>query len=150
MRIGAVFPGQASQYVGMGKEIVDENRKYLEILKIGERITGLPLIEKIFSGPMEDLTRTLYCQPSVFGVSLVCWYYFIDKIDFKPVAVAGHSLGEYTALCVAGVFSIEEGFYIVKRRAEIMDDISQKVNGSLLAVLGLSLKEVEEIIKNFE
>ncbi|HOK56853.1 MAG TPA: ACP S-malonyltransferase [bacterium] len=149
MKIGVVFPGQASQYIGMGKEILEENNKYEEILKIGERITNLPLIEKIFNGPIEDLTRTLFCQPSVFGISLVCWRYFKDKAGIIPSYLAGHSLGEYTALCAGEVFSIEEGFYLVKKRAEIMDEISQKVNGSLLAILGLSLNDVKGIIKNF-
>lgn len=150
MKIGIVFPGQASQYVGMGKEILGEENKYEEILNIGERITNLPLKEKIFNGSIEELTRTLYCQPSVFGVSLICWEYFKYKTKITPFCLAGHSLGEYTALCAGGVFSIEEGFYLVKKRAEIMDEISHKVNGSLLAILGLSLKDVEGIIKNFK
>ncbi|MFN4227608.1 MAG: ACP S-malonyltransferase [Candidatus Ratteibacteria bacterium] len=149
MRIGIVFPGQASQYVGMGKEIIEEESKYREILEIGEKITGLPIIEKIYNGPIEELTRTLYCQPSVFGVSLICWKYFKDKTGIIPLCLAGHSLGEYTALCAGNVFSIEEGFYLVKRRAQIMDEISQKIDGSLLAILGISLREVEDIIKNF-
>ncbi|MCM8785362.1 MAG: ACP S-malonyltransferase [Candidatus Omnitrophica bacterium] len=149
MKISVVFPGQASQYVGMGKEIIEENSKYREILEIGEKITGLPIIEKIYNGPIEELTRTLYCQPSVFGISLVCWKYFKDKTEITPFCLAGHSLGEYTGLCVGSVFSIEEGFYLVKRRAQIMDEVSQKVDGSLLAILGISLRDVEEIIRNF-
>ncbi len=150
MKISVVFPGQASQYVGMGKEIIEENSKYREILEIGEKVTGLPIVEKIYNGPLEELTRTLYCQPSVFGVSLVCWKYFKEKTGITPFCLAGHSLGEYTALCAGNVFSVEEGFYLVKRRAQIMDDISQNVNGSLLAILGISLRDVEEIIKNFD
>lgn len=150
MKFGVVFPGQASQYVGMGKEIIDENKKYIEILEIGEKITNLPLIEKIFNGSMEDLTRTLYCQPAVFGVSLICWKYFIEKTSISPYCVSGHSLGEYTALCVSDVFSIEEGFYLVKRRAQIMDEISKKVDGSLLAIIGLHIKDIEEIVKNYD
>ncbi|MCM8818487.1 MAG: ACP S-malonyltransferase [Candidatus Omnitrophica bacterium] len=150
MKIGVVFPGQASQYVGMGKEIIEENKKYYEILEIGERITNLPLIEKIFNGPIEELTKTLYCQPSVFGISLICWKYFCDKTNLTPFCVAGHSLGEYSALCASKVFSIEEGFYIVKKRAEIMNEISEKTNGTLLAVIGVSIKDVEEIIKNYD
>lgn len=150
MKIGIVFPGQASQYVGMGKDIIEENKKFIEILKIGERITNLPLIEKIFNGPMEELTRTLICQPCVFGVSIIIWKYFQERINLKPTCIAGHSLGEYTALCAGNVFTIEEGFYIVKKRAEIMDEISQKVDGGLLAIVGIPLNEVENIIKNFD
>ncbi len=149
MKIGIVFPGQASQYIGMGKEIIDENKRYIEILEKGEKITGLSLIEKIFNGPIEDLTKTLYCQPAVFGVSLICWQYFSEKTQITPYSFAGHSLGEYTALCASGVFSIEEGFYLVKKRAEIMDKISEKVNGTLLAIIGISIKDVEKIIEEY-
>jgi len=150
MNIGIVFPGQASQYVGMGKEIIEENKKYMEIIEIGEKITGLPLKEKIFNGPIEELTRTLICQPAVFGVSLICWKYFKEKTEIVPSSLAGHSLGEYTALCTSEVFTLEEGFYIVKKRAEIMDNISQKVDGSLIAVIGVNINELEKIIKNFD
>lgn len=150
MKIGIVFPGQASQYIGMGKEIIEENKKYIEILETGEKITGLPLIEKIFKGPIEELTKTLYCQPSVFGISLICWNYFCNKTEITPYCLAGHSLGEYTALCASNVFSIEEGFYIVKKRAEIMNEISEKVDGTLLAIIGVSIKEIKEIIKNYD
>lgn len=150
VKIGLLFPGQGSQYVGMGKEIIEENNEYFEILKIGEKITDLPLIEKIFNGPLEELTRTIYCQPAIFGISLILWKYFFTKTEIIPESVAGHSLGEYTALCVSNVFTIEEGFYLVKRRAEIMNSISEKINGSLLAIVGISLKNVEEIIKNYD
>lgn len=149
MKLGIIFPGQASQYIGMGREILEEEKELMEILKIGEKITNLPLIEKIFNGPLEDLTKTLFCQPSVFGISFVIWKYFFKKTDLKPVCVAGHSLGEYTALCVSNVFSLEEGFYLVKKRAEIMDKVSEKVNGGLLAIIGISISDVENIIKNF-
>lgn len=150
MKIAFVFPGQASQYVGMGKEIIEEQPQLLDILKTGEKVTNSPLIEKIFNGPMEDLTRTLYCQPSIFGISLICWKYFSEKTKITPDCVAGHSLGEYTALCVSNVFSIEEGFYIVKKRAEAMDKISERVNGTLLAIIGINLSEVEKIIEKYE
>ncbi|MCM8804249.1 MAG: ACP S-malonyltransferase [Candidatus Omnitrophica bacterium] len=150
MKLGIVFPGQASQYVGMGKEIIEESKKYIEILEIGEKITNLSLIEKIFNGPMEELTRTLYCQPAVFGVSLICWKYFIEKTQILPYCISGHSLGEYTALCVSEVFSIEEGFYLVKRRAQIMDEISKKVDGTLLAIIGLPIKDIDKIIKSYD
>jgi len=150
MNFGIVFPGQASQYVGMGKEIIDENKKYMEIIGIGEKITSLPLKEKIFNGPIEELTRTLICQPAVFGVSLICWEYFKEKTEIVPFSFAGHSLGEYTALCASEVFTLEEGFYIVKKRAEIMDEISKKVDGSLIAVIGVNINEIEKIIKNFD
>ncbi|MCD6408039.1 ACP S-malonyltransferase [bacterium] len=150
MKTGFVFPGQASQYVGMGKEFIEMYPECKEIVEKGEKITNLPLMEKIMNGPMEELTRTLICQPAVFCISLVCWTAFRKNSDLIPDFVAGHSLGEYTALVASGVINLEEGFYIVKRRAQIMDEISQKVNGTLLAVIGMKIGELEEAIKNFE
>ncbi|MCM8830101.1 MAG: acyltransferase domain-containing protein, partial [Candidatus Omnitrophica bacterium] len=110
-----VFPGQASQYVGMGKELVENIPACADIIKKGEDITSLPLMRTIMDGPMEELTRTLICQPAVFAINMVCWYALTEKKLF-PVSVAGHSLGEYSALVASNVISIEDGFYLVKRR----------------------------------
>lgn len=147
-KFAVVFPGQASQYVGMGKEFIDSIPGCAEIIKTGEKITGLPLMEKIISGPMEELTRTLFCQPAIFGISMVCWHVF-EKNGFLPCSVAGHSLGEYSALAAAKAVSIETGFHIVKERARIMDEISRKSDGGLLAVLGIQLQDVENLLKDF-
>jgi|LSQX01.2.fsa_nt_gb [acyl-carrier-protein] S-malonyltransferase len=143
-----VFPGQASQYVGMGKEFIESVPECADIIREGEKITALPLLDKIMNGPLEELTRTLICQPAVFGVSMVCWH-ILKKNGFTPSAVAGHSLGEYSALVASGVLTLSEGFYIVKKRAHIMDEISGKVDGSLMAVLGMKLSDVEDVLKEF-
>ncbi|MCX8082180.1 MAG: ACP S-malonyltransferase [bacterium] len=147
-KFSVVFPGQASQYIGMGKDIIESIPACADIIKKGEDITSLPLLEKIMNGPMEDLTRTLLCQPAVFAINMVCWYALINREVF-PVSVAGHSLGEYSALVASKTISIEEGFYLVKRRAEIMDEISLQVEGTLMAIIGLPLKEVESILSDF-
>ncbi|MBN1446090.1 MAG: ACP S-malonyltransferase [Candidatus Omnitrophica bacterium] len=147
-KFSAVFPGQASQYVGMGKDFIDNVPGCAGIIRLGGEITSLPLMEKIMSGPMEDLTRTLICQPAVFGISMVCWHAF-GKTGLLPRCVAGHSLGEYTALAAAKVISLEDGFVLVKRRAQIMDEISESAGGGLSAVIGLKLEEVENLLKDF-
>lgn len=147
-KLTVVFPGQGSQYVGMGKEFIESVPECAAIIKQGEKITALPLMDKIMNGPMEEITRTLICQPAVFAVNMVCWHIFKQKVCL-PSAVAGHSLGEYSALVASGVLSLDEGFFIVKKRAHIMDEISSKVNGILLAVLGMNLIDVEHILKDF-
>jgi [acyl-carrier-protein] S-malonyltransferase len=149
-RVGLVFPGQASQYVGMGQDFFSEIEQCKDILAKGEELTGLPLTEKITSGPIEELTRTLICQPAVFATSLVCWEALKKKLDFIPFAVGGHSLGEYTALVVSGTITMEDAFIIVKKRAEIMDEISGQVDGALLAVIGEPIDVVESMVKKFE
>lgn len=147
-KFSAVFPGQASQYVGMGKDFIDNVPGCADIIRLGGEITALPLMEKIMSGPMEDLTRTLICQPAVFGISMACWHAF-GKTDFTPCCVAGHSLGEYSALAAAKAISLEDGFALVKKRAQIMDEISENAGGGLSAVIGLELEEVENLLKDF-
>ncbi|MDD3725682.1 MAG: ACP S-malonyltransferase [Candidatus Ratteibacteria bacterium] len=144
-----VFPGQASQYIGMGKEFIENIPGCADIIKKGEDITSIPLMEKIMQGPMEELTRTLICQPAVFAINMVCWYALTNK-GLYPNSVAGHSLGEYSALVASKTISLEEGFYLVKRRAEIMDELSGRVDGGLLAIIGLSIEELENILNTFD
>ncbi len=147
-RFAAVFPGQASQYVGMGRDFVENVPGCADIIRTGEKITGLPLMDRIIDGPIEELTRTLICQPAIFGISMVCLHAFAAK-GFSPCTVAGHSLGEYSALAASGGISIEDGYRIVAKRARIMDEISQNSGGGLLAVLGLPLREVENLLGDF-
>lgn len=148
-KFSAVFPGQASQYIGMGREFIEDIPECADVIKKGEDITALPLMTKIMQGPMEELTKTLICQPAVFAVNLVCWY-AMRKKGLYPFSVAGHSLGEYSALVASEVISIEDGFYLVKRRAEIMDEISSNMNGGLMAVIGLPLQEVEPLLDGYK
>jgi len=147
-KFSAVFPGQASQYVGMGKDFIDNVPGCADIIRLGEKVTSLPLMEKIMSGPIEELTRTLICQPAVFGIDMVCWHAF-GKTGLSPSCVAGHSLGEYSALAASKAISLEDGYMLVKKRARIMDDISVETGGGLSAVIGLKLEEVEKILPDF-
>ncbi len=147
-KFAVVFPGQASQYVGMGKDFMENVPGCADIMRAGEEITGLPLMEKIINGPMEELTRTLICQPAIFGISMICWHAFREK-GLLPCSAAGHSLGEYSALAASGAMSVEVGFHAVRERARIMDEISRKSDGGLLAVLGLEVREVENLLKEF-
>mgnify|MGYP001204057088 CR=1 FL=1 len=146
--IAVLFPGQASQYVGMGKEFIERIPECAGIVREGEKITSLPLMDRIMNGPIEDLTRTLICQPAVFAISMVCWHVY-RKAAPVPFAVAGHSLGEYSALVASGVITMDEGYYIIKKRAQIMDSISAASGGSMLAVIGMKLADLEHVLADF-
>ena len=149
-RIGVVFPGQGSQYVGMGKDFIDNFPEAKDIFEIGEEITKLPLFELCLKGPLDTLTKTIFCQPAIFTVNLLCWYVLKKNLKLDSYVFAGHSLGEYSAFTAAGVFSIEDGFYLVKRRAEIMEENSTKIKGAMFAIIGKSLSEVENLLENWE
>ncbi|MBI4764719.1 MAG: ACP S-malonyltransferase [Deltaproteobacteria bacterium] len=144
-----LFPGQGSQYVGMGKDIHDLYPSAREIFEKAEEITALPLKELCFTGPMEDLTLTANLQPAVTTVNLAILACLEEK-GIKPDWVAGHSLGEYSALFAARVISLEETIRLVKTRGALMDQAAQKNPGSMAAVMGLSSKILGEIISTLE
>jgi [acyl-carrier-protein] S-malonyltransferase len=133
----------------MGRDFLEKYPAASEIVRVGQDITGLQLPALCLNGPLEELTRTLVCQPAVFGVSLMCWEVLKRQMPVPPAAVAGHSLGEYTALAASGVFSLRDGFALVKRRAEIMEEISSRLNGGMLAILGHSIAEVRQLLVEF-
>ena len=102
--IAVVFPGQGSQYVGMGKAFCEASVQGRAIMEQAEAVSGLSLGRLCFEGPLDELTLTVNLQPAVVAVDLICWQ-ALAAAGVKPVAVAGHSLGEYPALAAAGAFS---------------------------------------------
>lgn len=144
-----LFPGQGSQSVGMGKEIYERHDSAMKIFETAEKITGMPLKELCFNGPMEDLTLTVNLQPAVTTVNLavlVC----LEENGVKPDSVAGHSLGEYSALYAAGVVSLEDTFRLVKARGALMDQAAEKNPGSMAAIMGLSPDILGEILSTLK
>jgi [acyl-carrier-protein] S-malonyltransferase len=140
-----LFPGQGSQYVGMGKEFYNSDPSARELFEKAEEITGMPLKELCFNGPMEDLTLTANLQPAVTTVNLAILACLEEK-GVKPDWVAGHSLGEYSALCAARVLSPEDTLRLVKARGDLMDQAARKNQGSMAAVMGLSPEILGEIL----
>ena len=106
-KIAYLFPGQGSQYVGMGQDLFEADPGARELFGLAEDTTGLPLKRLCFTGPMEELTLTVNLQPAVTVVNL-CLYRALAKAGVTPVAVCGHSLGEYSALYAAGVLSAND------------------------------------------
>ncbi|MCL5674809.1 MAG: ACP S-malonyltransferase [Candidatus Omnitrophica bacterium] len=148
-KTGIVFPGQGSQYVGMGKEFFDTFSEIKEIFDMGSGITGIDLAKICFEGPLETLTETSNCQVAVFAVDIACYKIMQKKFLFTPDFSAGHSLGEYSAFFSAGVLPLEDAFRIVQKRAQFMASASIKNPGSMLAILGKNENEVHKIIMDF-
>ncbi|MCM8759785.1 MAG: ACP S-malonyltransferase [Candidatus Omnitrophica bacterium] len=149
-KYGAVFPGQGSQYVGMGKDLYQNFRIVKEIYDIGSCVCGFDIASVCFEGPIERLTDTEICQVCLFALSLACWSVFYDEFSLMPIFAAGHSLGEYTALTCAGAFSIEDAFLLVAKRAKYMKEATLKNPGAMVAVIGKTLEEVKTLIGKFE
>jgi [acyl-carrier-protein] S-malonyltransferase len=140
-----LFPGQGSQYVGMGKEIHDQYPVAREVFGRAEGLLDLPLRKLCFEGPLEELTLTRNLQPAVTAVNLAILA-VLEELGFGPTAVAGHSLGEYSALYAAGVLSLDDTLKLVKTRGALMDQAAQKYPGAMAAVMGLSAEKLDALL----
>ncbi|MDR1103802.1 MAG: ACP S-malonyltransferase [Endomicrobium sp.] len=145
LKIALMFPGQVSQSVGMGKDLYEKYPKAKEIIDLA----GDELKKIIFEGPQETLTLTKYAQPAIFTVSMAAFEVFKEIYGFKNVELvaAGHSLGEYSALCAAGFFDFKDGLSMVKARGEFIQKASESHPGTMSAIIGLDSSVVEDICK---
>lgn len=141
-----VFPGQGAQFVGMGKDLYDNFPKAKELFDQANKTLGFNITDIIFNGTDEDLKQTKVTQPAVFLHSVIRAICLGD--DFKPEMVAGHSLGEFSALVAAGVLSFEDGLRLVSKRALAMQAACELQPSTMAAVLGLEDEKVVEVLKS--
>ena len=144
MDIGFIFPGQGSQFVGMGKDFYNEFEEMREAYDRANEILGFDLKDLCFFGPEDELRKTYNTQPAILAMSVGLAKILTGK-GIEPHIVAGHSLGEYSALVIAGVIKFEDALLLVRKRGEFMQEASPLGLGSMYAIIGLSPDKVEEI-----
>lgn len=138
-----IFPGQGAQFTGMGKDLYENSPLAREYFEKANEILGYRITDLMFEGTSEDLRQTKVTQPAVFLHSVISAIALGDK--FKPDMVAGHSLGEFSALVAAGALTFEEGLRLVYARAMAMQKACEKEPSTMAAVLGLDDETVEEV-----
>ncbi len=138
-----IFPGQGSQFPGMGKDLFDKFEMAKEMFHASDEILGFDLSTILLKGSKEDLQQTRVTQPAIFLHSIITAK--VMGTDFQPDAVAGHSLGEFSALTAAGVIDFESGLKLVSQRAEAMQKACNISKGTMAAILGMEDKKVDEI-----
>lgn len=147
MKYALVFPGQGSQQVGMGRDLHDRYSAAKRTFDEADEALGFSLSSIIFQGPEEKLTLTAYTQPAILTVSIAVYRCLTEELglELRPEFVAGHSLGEYTALVASGVLSLADGVRLVHNRGTYMQEAVPEGRGAMAAILGMTVDDVELI-----
>src|SRR4030042_4456134 len=143
-KVAYVFPGQGAQWVGMAKELYSTSPQAKAIFKEADSVLGFPLSRLCFEGPEETLRQTINAQPAILTVS-VAYLRDTPQLQEVPAFVAGHSLGEYTALIAAQVLDFAEALYLARERGRLMQEAGEKASGGMAAIIGLDEAAIKEI-----
>lgn len=150
MNYSFVFPGQGSQEVGMGRSLYDEYDSARAVFDSADKALGFRLSEFIFEGPEEKLQETEFTQPAILTTSIAVYSVLAEitgRTILKPSFMAGHSLGEYTALVASGALSLEDGVKLVHLRGRLMQEAVPIGEGTMAAILGLNAEEIDRVCK---
>ncbi len=145
MAYALLFPGQGSQYVGMGRAAYAASPAARAIYEEADALLGYAVSTLCFSGPAEDLNRTRFTQPALFTSSVAMWVAYRDRFAEPPACVAGHSLGEYAALVAAEVLPFAQALQIVAERGRLMDEAGEETPGLMAALIGATLEQAEQL-----
>jgi [acyl-carrier-protein] S-malonyltransferase len=151
-RVAIVFPGQGSQYVGMGRQLYEVSPIARDLFDRADAALGFSLSRLCFEGPQADLDDTINAQPAILTVSIACFEALRERmssmgLEFTPLLAAGHSLGQYTALVATGVMQFEDAVKLVYERGRLMKESSADRPGGMAAVIGLSDDVLEEVVR---
>ncbi|MFL5806923.1 MAG: ACP S-malonyltransferase [Roseiflexaceae bacterium] len=152
VKIAFVFPGQGSQYVGMGKQLYDTSPAARRIFEQADATLGFPLSALCFEGPQEELDDTFNAQPAILTVSIACLEALKERLGplgylGAPSLVAGHSMGEFTALVAAGVLDFEDALKLVRERGRLMKENGEQRPGGMAAVIGLDEATLDAVVQ---
>lgn len=143
-KIAFLFPGQGSQYAGMGKDLAEKFPPARKVFDQADATLGFPLSRLCFEGPEEELKLTENTQPAILTTSIAAWQVF-DSYGYKPSFVAGHSLGEYSAMVACGALSLESAVNLVRCRGRYMQQAVPVGEGAMAAILGLNAETLTEV-----
>ena len=150
MKIAFLFPGQGSQFVGMGKELYDRYEIVREYYDRADRKLGTGLKKLMFEGPKEELTLTYNAQPAILTMSVALYKLMQSTLRIEPEMCMGHSVGEYSALTAVSALSFEDAVYAVRKRGEAMQAAVKPGQGTMAAVVGIDESKIKEILTHVQ